>query len=609
MSISLASLKTPGVYVDEMSLFPPSVAQVDTAIPVFIGPTEKASSPNTPVRISSMAEYRDLYGGGPERSMTVELDARNNVTNVSATSKFYLHDSVLMYFSNGGEKCYIVSTGTYDYLKEAANQTTLDQYDAIFDTLTRFDEPTLVVMPDAMAVRKNDGTFDDSKAYSIQQKMVNHCEKMQDRFAILDVPASVGTKPEKSAEDFRLGVSGVNQSYAAAYYPFLKTTLPLSVSYAGLSLVKNTVSTTLSAQLPTGSPAQGVVTTLDKLKQDTTLFNSKVFNPLGVNATLANYNSASNKQDFVKSVLHAFFQPAGDSVPVAYIAFNDDTMDVIYYDYIGIKKSDGTATNSSNGQVYTALHTSAHGTTLTAKDIDALFVRVQVYLEGFASSLRARIKTQETELMRLSPLYAGIVSSVASYGIVLPPSGAVAGAIARTDSTRGVWKSPANVGLNYVSGPLVAITDDQQQGLNVDVTAGKSINAIRAFSGKGTLVWGARTLDGSSNEWRYVSVRRFFLMAEESIKKATAQFVFESNDANTWVRIRAMIENFLTLQWRAGALAGAKAEQAFFVRVGLGQTMTPTDVLEGRMIIEIGMAAVRPAEFIVLRFSHKMQEA
>ena len=98
-------------------------------------------------------------------------------------------------------------------------------------------------------------------------------------------------------------------------------------------------------------------------------------------------------------------------------------------------------------------------------------------------------------------------------------------------------------------------------------------------------------------------------MVEESTKKASEQFVFEPNDANTWVRIKAMIENFLTIQWRAGALAGAKPEQAFFVKVGLGETMTSLDILEGRMIVEIGMAVVRPAEFIILRFSHKMQEA
>ena len=145
--------------------------------------------------------------------------------------------------------------------------------------------------------------------------------------------------------------------------------------------------------------------------------------------------------------------------------------------------------------------------------------------------------------------------------------------------------------------------------MNVDTVAGKSINAIRAFTGKGTLVWGARTLDGNSAEWKYVSVRRFYNMVEESVKKATEGFVFEANDANTWVKVRAMIENFLILQWKAGALAGAKPEQAFYVKIGLGSTMSADDILNGRMIVEIGMAVVRPAEFIVLRFSHMMQQA
>jgi phage tail sheath protein FI len=200
-------------------------------------------------------------------------------------------------------------------------------------------------------------------------------------------------------------------------------------------------------------------------------------------------------------------------------------------------------------------------------------------------------------------------AALEEHQITLFPSGAVAGVYARVDSNRGVWKAPANVSLNLVKGLTENITDQSQGDMNVDPTTGKSINAIRTFFGKGTLVWGARTLAGNDNEWRYISVRRFYNMVEESVKKATGAFVFEPNNANTWVKVRAMIENFLTLQWRAGALAGAKPEDAFFVRVGLGQTMSAQDILEGRMIVEIGMAAVRPAEFIILRFSHKMQQS
>ncbi|MFL9833767.1 phage tail sheath family protein [Chryseobacterium terrae] len=213
------------------------------------------------------------------------------------------------------------------------------------------------------------------------------------------------------------------------------------------------------------------------------------------------------------------------------------------------------------------------------------------------------LKTNDSELYNLAK------AAIESNKVVMAPSSAMAGVYAKVDSTSGVFKAPANVGLSYVVAPTVKISHEDQENLNVDSTAGKSINAIRTFVGRGTTVWGARTLDGNSNEWRYISVRRFFTMVEESVKKATERFVFEPNTANTWIRVQTMIENFLNQQWQDGALAGSKPEEAYYVSVGLNKTMSAQDILEGRMIIEVGMAAVRPAEFIVLRFSHKLQEA
>ena len=193
--------------------------------------------------------------------------------------------------------------------------------------------------------------------------------------------------------------------------------------------------------------------------------------------------------------------------------------------------------------------------------------------------------------------------------VVMPPSPAIAGIYARVDRNRGVWKSPANESLSSVIAPVRKITNEEQGRLNIDPNAGKSINAVRAFTGKGTLVWGARTLAGNDNEWRYVSVRRLFNMIEESSQKSTAFAVFEPNDATTWLKVKAMIESFLFSLWERGALAGSTPEAAYFVNVGLGKTMTSQDILEGRMNVEIGVAAVRPAEFIILKFSHKLQEA
>ncbi len=203
--------------------------------------------------------------------------------------------------------------------------------------------------------------------------------------------------------------------------------------------------------------------------------------------------------------------------------------------------------------------------------------------------------------------YHQAIGAINDIELVLPASSAVVGKYAQVDDTRGVWKAPANVGLDYAIRPEVVISAKQQEGLNVDVQDGKSVNVIRSFPGRGpAIIWGARTLAGNDNEWRYVSVRRFFNMVEESVKNATEQFVFEPNDRNTWIRVKSMIENYLTLQWKAGALMGTTTREAFFVKVGLNETMTELDIWEGRMIVEIGMAVVRPAEFIILRFMHKM---
>ncbi|MBO9632708.1 MAG: phage tail sheath family protein [Chitinophagaceae bacterium] len=191
--------------------------------------------------------------------------------------------------------------------------------------------------------------------------------------------------------------------------------------------------------------------------------------------------------------------------------------------------------------------------------------------------------------------------------LLMPASAAVVGKYAQVDSTRGVWKAPANVGIDYAVRPEVIISNQQQENLNVDVQDGKSVNVIRSFPGRGpAIIWGARTLAGNDNEWRYISVRRFFNMVEESVKNATEQFVFEPNDRNTWLRVKSMIENYLTQQWKAGALMGTTTREAFFVKVGLNETMSELDIWEGRMIVEIGLAVVRPAEFIILRFMHKM---
>jgi len=203
--------------------------------------------------------------------------------------------------------------------------------------------------------------------------------------------------------------------------------------------------------------------------------------------------------------------------------------------------------------------------------------------------------------------YALMNNALSQVSVVLPPSPFIAGVYATVDATAGIWKAPANVSLNAVVKPAIEVSNAENSDFNVH-PSGKSINAIRTFQGKGTVVWGARTLAGNDNNWRYVSVRRLFNMVEESVKKSTEPFVFEPNNTNTWRNIESMIDTYLVNLWRQGALLGATSSDAFYVKVGLGETMTANDILEGRMIVEMGMAVVRPAEFIILKFEYKMAD-
>ena len=219
----------------------------------------------------------------------------------------------------------------------------------------------------------------------------------------------------------------------------------------------------------------------------------------------------------------------------------------------------------------------------------------------------ATVKTLADLKSKNNAQYYQAKSAITDLEMLLPVAATMAGIYAQVDNSRGVWKAPANVNIVNATRPQYLINNQEQDDLNVDPVAGKSVNIIRSFLGRGpAIVWGARTLAGNDNEWRYISVRRFFIMVEKSIDNATQQFVFEPNDENTWIRIKSMIQNYLTERWKEGALMGASVKEAFFVHVGLNQTMSELYILEGRMIIQVGLAVLRPAEFIILRFMHKM---
>ncbi|WP_323836697.1 phage tail sheath family protein [Photorhabdus africana] len=183
----------------------------------------------------------------------------------------------------------------------------------------------------------------------------------------------------------------------------------------------------------------------------------------------------------------------------------------------------------------------------------------------------------------------------------IPPSAVMAGIYASVDNNRGVWQAPANVAIQGGLQPKYPVTDDLQGQYNKD----KALNMIRTFPKSSPLVWGARTLEDSDN-WRYIPVRRLFNSAERDIKNAMNFAVFEPNSQPTWEAVRRAIDNYLHSLWQQGGLVGNKAEQAYFVQIGKGITMTDDNIKQGEMIVKVGMAAVRPAEFIILQFTQNI---
>lgn len=190
----------------------------------------------------------------------------------------------------------------------------------------------------------------------------------------------------------------------------------------------------------------------------------------------------------------------------------------------------------------------------------------------------------------------------------VPPSGAVAGAYARVDRQRGVWKAPANVDIIGAT-PEHKVSEAVDAACNVPASGGKAMNVIRAFHGTGPLIWGARTLQSDSPAWCYVPVRRLFNAAERDIKTAMSMALFEPNSAPTWERVRGAVESYVHDLWLKGALLGDSPAQAYFVHIGLGTTMTQDHINNGKMIVNVGLAAVRPAEFIILQLTQDVVPA
>ena len=482
----MAEYKTPGVYIKEQNAFSSSVVEAETAIPVFIGLTEKATDGtesllDRPVRISSMAEYEKYFGKAKTHRFNVTLADKpgegalsvklgDKVLQAKLEGKLCtLYYHLVMFFANGGGACYVVSVG--DYTSGSIDKDKITN--TILPALRDVQDITLLVIPEAI--------WDEDSYGDIYTAMLSHCAE-NNRFAILDVPN------DADVEDFRTKIGSNGLAYGAAYYPWLVT----------MALSDNDI-------------------TEKVLRMD------KAFE-----------TGNSKLDEFIKKEFEN-------------------------------KDANGTVAEQARKDVHNAL------------------------------------------LMSL-PAYKLLAKKVKDYLNLLSPSATMAGIYTMVDHSRGVWKAPANVSVSRVEKLSKPVNDKEQEDLNMPMN-GKAINVLRAFPGEGIKVWGARTLDGNSQDWRYINVRRTMSFLETSVKNAARIYVFEPNDANTWTNMKCMIDNFLRSVWKRGGLAGATPEEAYEVHVGLGDTMTADDILEGILRIRVLVAISHPEEFIEITFQQQMQKS
>ena len=495
-------MKKPGVYIQEKNAFPNSVVEVASAVPAFIGYTEKAT--NLPRRITSMTEYISYFGEAPAAQFSIKprqtpsqsspdtedvsLDIADYTITHSGTP-YLLYHSMRLFFQNGGGPCYVISVGDYDAEIEA------DHFIHAIDLLLKEQEPTMIVMPDLMNLPQAE------EVYQVQNYALDHCgDKMRNRVAILDIYGA--DKGDNDAvENFRQGMVSEYLGWGAAYYPWLNSTVvgKDQLSYRNID------------------------------KKSHSLFIQMLYQEVE-QADLSEKKKAPIR-DIIRNV----------------------------------EKSAGSRSLKEDSHDHKAL-------------------------------------------ILLSSIYRIILDVMHKQINRLPPSAAMAGLYTMVDNSRGVWKAPANVSVNSVISPALTISNHEIEGLN-NPNSGKSVNAIRSFVGEGTLVWGARTLDGHSPEWRYINVRRTMIMLEQSIKLAVKAYVFETNNAATWVTIKGMIGNYLTNIWKRGGLAGATPKEAYSVRIGQGETMTAHDIAEGILRVSVLVAITRPAEFMEISISQRMHQS
>jgi phage tail sheath protein FI len=566
--------KTPGVYVAEIPAFPPSVVGVATAIPVFVGYTERATVGGKPVigkpiSISSLAAYEEVFGTG--------FSAVFNLKDVTPTD------------APGAQMLDAPPHGPDDY-----DFTALDT--SVSPPVTRYYELTASggeVQP-APGDEPIGFESDTEPSFMLEEdpapdqprfNLYNSMRLFYDNGGGDCYVVSAGTYKDTAGTVVSVAAQPLIDGLAAASQQVGPTMIV--VPDAVLLPPDSTDEPWTSADFAKVAQAM--------LKQASTLQDRiAILDVYG-----SQYANTSDGTD-LPTVIEGFREDVGEdglSYGAAYFPFLDTTV---------IPLSDVTYRNIDNTDEH--LQNILRWQNQTLNGGTPRYEAVNGYIDQIPDDTltEAEVTRLNQNLLAALPILKTMELQVIAKTDVLPPSGAMAGVYTRVDSASGVWNAPANVTLASVAKPTMKLNNKDQEDLNVPVN-GKAVDALRAFPGRGTVVWGARTLDGNSPDFRYVQVRRTLIYLEQSIKAALEPFVFAANTGQTWATVVSMVSGFLTGVWSRGGLMGATPKDAFSVTCGVGSTMTGTDVLDGYMIVQVTVSLIRPAEFIELTFKQTMQ--
>ncbi len=633
----------PGVYVEEVSFRPKSIEGVSTSTAGFVGPTRFGPIKGEPELLTSFADFQRYYGG---------IDSLN-FSNESSESLNYMAHAVRAFFDNGGSRLYVTRTfepvdGTIPtsgqavlVLNSPADVTLRARFPgragnmriifALRATANLLGGTTAA--PTVKSLSQNDvvyihhitgtggttieGFYDVSTDPSVSFTRPGEGSHSLDSLAPTQYTVHLVTLTVRVLKPGRFEDEQVWDGLSP--HPLSKSQNPLLDLFTEEPKSRNrylTVPFAIETSLTSGAELLGILASSSAQGELAYTVMSDAEYALPVSPT------HSKERPSPADLETAYFLAGGDdgNLPTAQTyrgqqAFKDPSTNIYIeasglfafedLDDISIVAAPGYSATYGNGSTNRSagivneliIHCQIrmrYRVALLDSPVDFALSEVRSYRGQFDSTHAALYYPWVTALDPLDP--------DGRREIDLAPSGYVAGICARTDVLHGVSKAPANEVVLGAIGFEKLLNKAQQDVLNPE-----GINCFRFFEGRGYLLWGARTIS-SDPEWKYLSVRRYFAYVEHSIDKGTQWAVFENNNEALWSNVRRTIEDFLFNEWRNGALMGTKPEQAYFVRCDRS-TMTQNDLDNGRLVCLIGLAVVKPAEFVIFRIGQWTADA